>query len=91
MGNIAEKCGVGVWIYVHAMDNSKIVTVPARVSVTIDFQDVPGNGGAVPLEEPVNIIPIDWCTTIPSEIVREWLYSPEISPPWKPSSFNYAA
>jgi hypothetical protein len=73
------------------MDDAKIVAVPARVSVPIDFQDVPGNVGSMPLEEPVNIIPIDWCTTIPSEIVREWLNAPKISPPWKPSSSNYAA
>ena len=89
MGNIAKKRRVGVWIYVYAMDNSKIVTVPARVRVLIDFQNVPGNGGTVPLEEPVNIIPINWCTAIPPEVIREWLQSPEISPPWKPSSSNY--
>jgi hypothetical protein len=73
------------------MGNAKIVTVPLCVSVPVNFQNVPGNGGTVPLEEPVNIIPIDWCTTIPPEVVREWLNSPEISPPWKPPSFNNTA
>ena len=64
-----RNVGVGVWIYVHAMNNSKIVTIPVRVSVPIDFQDVPGNVGTMPLEEPVNIIPIDRCSTIPPEVV----------------------
>ena len=91
MGNVAKECRSGVWIYVHAMDNAKIVAIPARISVSIDFQNIPGNGGTVPLEEPVNIIPIDRCSTIPPEVVREWPNSPEISPPWKPPSFNNAA
>jgi hypothetical protein len=69
MGNVAKKRRVGFWIYVYAMNNSKIVTVSVRVSVPIDFQDVPGNVDLMPLEEPVNIIPINWCTPIPPEIV----------------------
>ena len=51
------------------MNNSKIVTVPVRVSVPIDFQDVPGNVDLMPLEDPVNIRPINWWTPIPPEIV----------------------
>jgi hypothetical protein len=91
MGNIAKERGVGAWFYVHAMDSSKIVTVPARVNVLVYLQDVAGNIGAMPLKKPVDIIPIDRRTAVPPEIVREWLYSPKISPPRKPSSFNYAA
>jgi hypothetical protein len=69
MGNVAKKRRRGFWIYVYAINNSKIVTVPVRVRAPIDFQNVPGNVGLMPLEEPVNVISIDRCTTVPSEIV----------------------
>jgi hypothetical protein len=91
MGNIAKKRRGGVWIYVQAVDNSKIVVVPARVDALVYLQDIARNIGPMPLKESINIIPVERCTTIPPEIVREWLYSPEISPRWKPSPFNNTA
>ncbi len=69
VGKIAKKRRFRRWRNVHAMNRSKVMTIPARVYIPIDFQDIARNVGTVPREEPINIIAINRCTTVPPKVI----------------------
>src|SRR5208283_4036588 len=85
------KRGVRSRIDVNAVGRSKIVAIPMRVDALVNLQDISGAFDSVPFEKPVNIVPIDRRSSIPTEVIREGCYAPEISPPGKAPPLNDTA